>query len=183
MSAALPKTCLAVAAVEWGSRKLPNNQRSLGRLGLQYLYSTFSLAKNMTMADFILRKLRLETDFEAGIRLQEKNSNKPIEGEIKATVLNISREGACLMVSHLFLDRTHIFFSTLGEGTHTLELHQPFSDEASPENGSQPIVARSVWMDRYPHDPEPSFVMGIEFLEPQNKLYQVVKKSLSKKPS
>jgi hypothetical protein len=135
------------------------------------------------MADFIMRKPRLETDFEAGIRLQEKGSSKSVEGEIKATVLNLSRGGACLMVSHLFLDRTHIFFSTLGEGTHTLEFYQPFRGETATGKTPKPISARSVWMDRYPFDREPSFVMGIEFLEPQHGLYLEVKKSLRKKAS
>lgn len=134
------------------------------------------------IADFTLRLPRLETDFTAEIRLQEKNSHNTLEGEIRAIVLNLSSNGACLLVSELFLHRNHIFFTTLGEGTHTLLFSQPFPAGHAEDRQPLPISARSIWMDRYPHDPAPNFVMGIEFLKPQPRLYLNVKKALKKEP-
>jgi hypothetical protein len=125
------------------------------------------------MSAFNFRNRRIETNFEIKLRLQKNSTGQVLDGEIASTVINVSKSGACLILSELFLDRIHLFFSTLKQKSHTLIL-----DLSQQNTGDEAIIhAKSIWMDRYPHDADPTFVMGIQFLEKQSSLYTHLKKS------
>ncbi len=128
------------------------------------------------MAAFPLRQNRINTDLELKVRLKENSQDKILKGEVSATVINISKGGACLVLPQILIDRTHLFFSTLrsdAHTTHTLVLEA--SQEAELEL-EFPIYAKSIWMDSNPHDSRVVFKVGIQFLAKQKELYESLKK-------
>jgi hypothetical protein len=123
------------------------------------------------MVSFAFRDSRIETNIPVFLRLQENGTEHLHPGSVSATIVNISKSGACLFIPKLFINGKHLFFATLNS-THTMTLQ---SEENTGKIEIFNISAQSVWMDSYKHDNHLCFKVGVCFTNPQKKLFQNVK--------
>jgi hypothetical protein len=124
---------------------------------------------------FILsRLLRLETEYRGKIALQERGRGDLLPGEpLGCVMVNISRKGACLVLSKILLEGRHLFFTALNNDQYhlVLLLVNPKTGEESFE-----IPASSVWMDSCIYKKQPAFKIGLCFHERQKKLFRLFKR-------
>ncbi|SDP58760.1 hypothetical protein [Desulforhopalus singaporensis] len=127
------------------------------------------------MTGFTMRNHRIQTDFKLKVRLRENRTGKIIDGELTAIVVNLSKNGANIRISKLFLNRTHLFFSTLQRHTHTLILEpaQPLLDKLRFDAGFK-IDAQSVWMDKATDGSTFPFIIGVEFMDNQKVFFSAM---------
>lgn len=129
------------------------------------------------MAPFLLRGKRIKTNLRVKVRLQQNNPELILVEEITATVINVSKDGASLSFSRVFIDGVHLFFSTLGRNTHTLVLSCSVENKDCCEDFI--LEAQSIWMNSLDQEEvgRQQFLVGIEFLQKQNAFFNIVKKS------
>lgn len=126
------------------------------------------------MIFLLSRLLRSETEYRVKISMQERGRGELLPGEPLACVMvNISREGACLVLSKILLEGRHLFFTTLNNDQYHLVILL-----ANPETGEESfaIPASSVWMDSCIYKKQPAFKIGLCFHERQKKLYRLFKR-------
>ena len=124
------------------------------------------------MVSFAFRTPRIETNIPVWLRLQENGTGQLHPGTASASIINISKTGACLHIPKIFINGKHLFFVTLNS-THTMTLQ---SQEDTKEIGTFNIPAQSVWMDSYEHQDRLYFKIGVCFTAPQKKLFEKIKK-------
>lgn len=125
------------------------------------------------MVPFPFREPRIKSSIPVWLELVENRTRKVHPGKMGATIVNISRSGACLKLPKLLLEGTHLFFATLDSHTHTLLLS--FHEDAQGLTTEISVTARAVWMDSFKNEEETYFKVGICFAEKQEKLYRTVK--------
>lgn len=125
------------------------------------------------MVSFAFRAPRIETNIPVFLRLQENDTEHLHPGSVSATMVNISKSGACLLIPKLLINGKHLFFATLNS-THIMILQ---SEEITGNTKKFNISAQSVWMDSCKHDNRLCFKVGICFTTPQKKLFQNIKDS------
>jgi hypothetical protein len=123
------------------------------------------------MVSFLPRDTRIQCALPVWLSLQKKSSRQLLPGRAAATMINISKSGACLIVPKLFIAGEHLFFTTLSS-THNLLLQSQNSDERFKEFN---ISARSVWMDSCEYLNQPTFMLGICFTATQKDLFESIK--------
>jgi len=123
------------------------------------------------MLSFAFRDTRIETNIPVCLRLQKNGTEHLHPGSVSATIVNISKSGACLLISKLLINGKHLFFATLNS-SHTMILQ---SEENTGKIKTFNIAAQSVWMDSYKNDNRLCFKVGVCFTTPQKKLFQNVK--------
>jgi len=95
------------------------------------------------MVSITFRSPRIETNIPVWLQLQENGTGQLHPGTLSASIINISKSGACLSIPKLLINGKHLFFETLNS-THTMTL-QFQEDTEGIEMFS--ISAKSVWMD------------------------------------
>ena len=123
------------------------------------------------MFSFAFRAPRIETNIPVFLRLQENGTEHLHPGSVSATMVDISKSGACLLIPKLLINGKHLFFATLNS-THVMILQ---SEENTGKIKKFNISAQSVWLDSYKHDNRMCFQVGVCFTTPQKKLFQNVK--------
>lgn len=124
------------------------------------------------MALFFFRETRLESNLPIWVSLQVKSSQKILPGRIEATLINVSRGGACLFTPTLLIEGTHLFFTTLNSSNLLLlQVH-----ESADHIDDFLISARSIWMDSCLYEGRQHFKVGLCFTTPQKQLFETVKK-------
>lgn len=125
------------------------------------------------MRFFSPRLLRVESEYRVGVRLQDNKSGELLPASCFGIMVNISQEGACLVLSKMLLEGRHLFFSTLNNEHHHLVL---LIENPVLRDETFIISARSVWMDSCHHKEEPAFKIGLCFHDRQKRLFQLFKK-------
>lgn len=125
------------------------------------------------MAPFIFRPARIKVRLAVDVGLFDIARQQPMPDRISATVVNLSVEGACLMLPKLAIDGEHLFFSTLHSKQYNLIL---FTEENGAPLEEFPIVAESISMDSCEFDKRPSYSVGIKFEHKQSKLFKRMKR-------
>lgn len=123
------------------------------------------------MVSFAFKTPRIETNIPVFLRLQENGTEHLHPGSVSATMVDISKSGACLLIPKLLINGKHLFFATLNS-THVMILQ---SEENTGNIKKFNISAQSVWMDSYKHDNRMCFQVGVCFTTPQKELFQNVK--------
>lgn len=123
------------------------------------------------MVSFAFRDPRIDTHIPVVLRIQENGTKQLHPGSVSATIVNISKSGACLVLPKLLINGKHLFFTTLNS-THTLLLQYKENTE---KIKICDIFAQSVWMDSYKDDNRLCFKIGICFTSPQKRLFQSIK--------
>ena len=132
------------------------------------------------MIFFSPRLLRLKLEYRVGVRLQDNKKGELLPASCSGVIVNISQEGACLVLSKMLLEGRHLFFSTLNNEHHHLVLLIE-----NPTLGDETFIisARSVWMDSCHYKEAPAFKIGLRFHDRQKKLLQLFKKLGVQEPS
>lgn len=125
------------------------------------------------MASFLLRSPRIQHELAMLIGLQDILTGTAMPGQLTVTVINFSRWGACLILPTLTLGERHVFYDTLNSDAFALLL---YPGQKGAEGELSPIAARSIWMNSYPGRQQPAFIIGIQFLHDQKRLYKLLKK-------
>ena len=108
-----------------------------------------------------------------------------VDGEEKTTkagpfpgrIINISRHGACLLMSQVMINSYHLFHSTKEDDMSFLQL----TVNVQPEIKDCKIPSRPVWMDIFEEGDIRAFRIGVEFMvnpdgEQMKSLEQVISK-------
>jgi PilZ domain len=123
------------------------------------------------MVSLTFRSPRIETNIPVWLQLQENSTGQLHPGTVSASIINISKSGACLRIPKLLINGKHLFFVTLNS-THTMILQFP---EDTKESEGFNISAHSIWMDSYEHLNCLCFKVGVCFTAPQKKLFEHIK--------
>ncbi len=126
------------------------------------------------MAPFPFRETRIESNLPIWLGLQTITSQQVHPGKVEATIINVSKGGACLITPKLLVEGKHFFFSSLNSN-HSLLLESHDSEGAL---GDFSLTARSVWMDSCQHMDKQFFKVGVSFLSPQKQFFDAVKKHM-----
>lgn len=126
------------------------------------------------MGAFSFRPSRIKKDLAMRVGLEDIHTGQQLPGLITSTVINFSPEGACLVLPKMIFDGKHLFYATLNNDSYNLLLSPEGQDNG--DDGFA-ITAQSVWMDSCNHQNQPAFKIGIRFLQKQNKLFRLLKKS------
>lgn len=124
------------------------------------------------MVPFLFRPHRIEHHLIMSVGLQDMHTSIPLPGLITTTVINFSPQGACLILSKLTINGSHLFYKTLNSDSYNLLLHP---GELNGVEDESTIAARSIWMDSCEHMDKPAFKIGIHFLQKQKELYKLFK--------
>jgi hypothetical protein len=125
------------------------------------------------MGLFTTRSERISVEFTAQIYLQRKENAKISANYHKATVVKISKTGACVVVEKVVLDGQHLFFNAQQQAENWLYLNN-FPLNINEENNH--IVAEAIWMDTCNFNNTSAFKIGIRFTEEKKDLFTFLKK-------
>ena len=87
-------------------------------------------------------------------------TGKQVAGPFSGRILNISKHGACLLMSQIMQGTYHLFHSTKADDSKILQLN--FS--LPPDSTSFSVPSRPVWMDIFQQDTIRAFKIGVEFM-------------------
>ncbi|HHO48733.1 MAG TPA: PilZ domain-containing protein [Desulfobacteraceae bacterium] len=108
------------------------------------------------------------------------SDDKVVAGPFSGRIIDISRHGACLLMTQVLLKTFHIFHSTLKQESNYLLLRINIPPDLV--NFSMP--AMPVWMGPYVLDEIKVYRMGVEFLTgPEGEQMQRLEKVMQKKQS
>ena len=109
--------------------------------------------------------------------VDEENKSIPI-GPFSGRIINISRHGACLLMSQVLANSYHLYHSTRENETAFLQV----TINVQPEIKDCKIPCRPVWMDIFEEGEIRAFRIGIEFLvNPEGELMKRLEQVISKK--
>ncbi len=91
---------------------------------------------------------------------QDGVSGEKLAGPFSGRILNISKHGACLLMTQVMLGTYHLFHSTRANDSSVLLLN--FS--LPPDLVVFSIPSRPVWMDIFQQDVIRAFKIGVEFM-------------------
>lgn len=128
----------------------------------------------MQMVSFPFREKRITSNIPVWLKLQANTNQVLHPGRIEATIINVSKTGACLLTPKLLIEGKHLFFTTLNS-SHSLLLQ---SHESMDTLEDFALTARSVWMDSCQHMNQHFFKVGICFSTPQNHFFTTIQKHL-----
>jgi len=126
------------------------------------------------MAFFKLRSQRISVEVPVKIFLKRKDSGKVTSDCRQASLIKISKGGACFLIDSMILEGSHIFFSTQENQENHILLKR---DDSVEDRENNKITAHSVWMDSVTKDEKQAFKVGVKFTESQDELFAELKKS------
>jgi hypothetical protein len=113
---------------------------------------------------------RISIEIPVDVFLQNKTTGKISSRHVNGTLINLSKVGACIIITKVILDGSHLFFTSLEQAENNL-----FLKDISINDDVSCLVATAVWMDICTYNQQPSFKMGIKFQEHQKELYTTLK--------
>jgi hypothetical protein len=126
----------------------------------------------LSMMFFKIRSPRVSVEIPISIFLKDRDSGVISRESLSGVLVQLSKGGARAVVSKVMLDGNHIFFSTLEHKRFYLYIPS-FSIG---NQGKYELNAISAWMDSCIFDGQPSFKIGMNFLDQQKELFALVKK-------
>ncbi|MCL7488563.1 MAG: PilZ domain-containing protein [Desulfobulbaceae bacterium] len=111
------------------------------------------------------------------VAAMDSECNEVLAGPLPGRIINISRHGACLLMSQVIENSFHLFYSTKEKDNSCIQL----TINIQPEIINCKITGQPVWMDIFREGDFRAFKIGIEFLddadnEEMSHLEQVVRK-------
>jgi hypothetical protein len=112
-----------------------------------------------------LRKSKRYNDFIAvSVQSRHNTSGKREVGPFAGRIINISRHGACLLMSLGVLDSYNVYRSTYKND----ELHLEIQGSVPPDISKFNLSGRPVWLDPFVLDEIRAFKMGVEFISQED---------------
>lgn len=96
-----------------------------------------------------------------GVQAIDTGTNKVVAGPYPGRVINISRHGACLLMSQISTNTFHLFHSVRDNNTLCIQL----TINIQPEIMNCKILGQPVWMDVFHEGDIHAFRLGIKFTE------------------
>lgn len=124
------------------------------------------------MVFFKMRSPRVSVEIPITIFLKDRDSGVLSKESLAGVLVQFSPRGARVVVKKVMLGGNHLFFSSQEQKSFYLCIPE-FSVEN--QEGHE-LNAISVWMDGCVFDGNPSFKIGIKFLEHKKELFALVKK-------
>lgn len=126
-----------------------------------------------------LRRAKRYTDFiPVFVAAQNGVNGMRIAGPFAGRIINISRYGACLLISLGVLEAYNVYRATILDPSSFLEIQGIISPEAVQFK----LSGRPVWSDPFLLDDLRAFIMGIEFLaNPEGEQMNTIIESISAK--
>lgn len=109
----------------------------------------------------IRRSNRKEDFLPISVSAWDKTSGKKTAGPFSGTILDISRHGACLLMTQVLIKDYHVFYTTIAEKHYIIRLGFSFPDQLKDEIL---VPAMPVWISRFTHKRIHAFKMGVDFL-------------------
>lgn len=82
---------------------------------------------------------------------------------VTCQIVNLSRHGACLLISRVIMDNYHLFFSPLESEEYILHLDVKLNEESQDESLFLPM--KPVCFDRILNEDHKPFKIGVEFIK------------------
>lgn len=126
-----------------------------------------------------LRRSKRYNDFiPVFVTAQNGVNGMRVAGPFAGRIINISRNGACLLMSLGVLDAYSVYCSTARNPSSFLEIQGSVATEDEPFR----LSARPVWTDPFIMDDLRAFKMGIEFLiNPEGEQMNILIEQISAK--
>lgn len=126
-----------------------------------------------------LRRSKRFTDFlPISVSAVSGADNTTIAGPFSGRIVDISRHGACLLMTQVLLKTYHLYHSTLENNGNCLHLHL----NLPPDLMNFTLPAIPVWLRPFVLDDIKVFRMGVEFLlNPDGEQVQRLEKIMRKK--
>ena len=107
------------------------------------------------------RSARITDFLPLEVHVLKKDNAQVLAGPFAGRIIDISRHGACLLMSQVFRDGFHLFHTTRDNDAALLRLtfNQP------PDLAGLSLIAVPIWMDLYRLREISAFKMGVNFLE------------------
>ncbi len=125
------------------------------------------------MSFFKIRSSRITVEIPVNIFLQERESGILSQVFIPGFLVNVSKTGACIVVSRVMLNGDHIFFTTQDRKQHYLYMPDVFVGDQKKYD----LLGVSIWMDGCTFKDKPSFKIGMKLFQHKEKLYTLLKKT------
>lgn len=125
-----------------------------------------------------LRRSRRYTDFlPISVSAVSGTDKKPVAGPFSGRIIDISRHGACLLMTQVLLRTYHVYHSTRENDSRFLQLQI----NIPPDLVNFAIPAQPVWIKPFDIDEIKAFRMGVDFLispdgEQMQRLEQVMRR-------
>ncbi len=126
-----------------------------------------------------LRRSKRYNDFlPISVNALPKGDNTRKVGPFSGRIIDISRHGACLLMTQVLQKTFHVYHSTREDDESLLELHI----NIPPELRNLVIPCRPVWIGPFQVDEIKAFRMGVDFLiNPEGEKMQQLERELMKK--
>lgn len=99
-------------------------------------------------------------------------------GPFSGRIINISRHGACLLMSQVLVNSYHLFHSTKENDSSFLQV----TINVQPEIKDCKIPSRPIWMDIFEEGEIRAFRIGVEFMiNPEGEQMKSLEQVISKK--
>ncbi|WP_448874030.1 PilZ domain-containing protein [Desulfobulbus propionicus] len=99
------------------------------------------------------------------VRVLHGPDGRCLAGPFAGRIIDISRHGACLLMSQVMQNTFHVFHSTRESDEAVLQL----SINLSPDDPAYLLLARPVWLALFAQEKIRAFKMGVEFTEDPEK--------------
>jgi len=130
-----------------------------------------------------LRRSKRYTDFlPISLSAISGVDNSTVAGPFSGRIIDISRHGACLLMTQVLLKSFHVYHSTRDDDTLFLQLNI----NIPPDLINFAIPARPVWLTPFDLEDIKAFRLGVEFMispegEQMKRLENVMRKKQSKR--
>lgn len=126
-----------------------------------------------------LRRSKRYTDFlPISVSAMSGVSNSSIAGPFSGRIIDISRHGACLLMTQVLLKTYHVYHSTRDDDSSFLQLHI----NLPPNLNNFIIPARPVWLVPFDMEDIKAYRMGVDFmLSPDGEQMKRLEKVMMKK--
>jgi len=91
------------------------------------------------------------------------SDGQPIAGPFSGSIIDISTHGACLLMTQVFHNGFHLFYSTRDTNNTVLQL----TINHPPDIDNYVLTAVPIWLDLFRQEEIRAFKMGIEFTNNQ----------------
>ena len=108
------------------------------------------------------RRSKRITDFTpVEVFVKNKETDVIIAGPFSGRIVDVGSNGACLLMSQVFIDSFHIFHTTKENSSSYFELQV----QKQLDTGEITLTARPVWLNTFQRDDFLERMIGVEFLE------------------
>ena len=126
-----------------------------------------------------LRRSKRYTDFlPISVSAISGVNNSTIAGPFSGRIIDISRNGACLLMTQVLLKTYHVYHSTKEDDSSFLQLHI----NLPPDLNDFIIPARPAWLSAFDIEDIKAYRMGVDFMiSPDGEQMQRLEKVMMKK--